>query len=96
MLLRPTGLRTLVIPGRATWREPGIQGYGDKIPGSCCAGPGMTETIVRVKTLAGMSAHLWRDRRMRRARPLARLIQIKAKSARTLFAPPALPPDEIP
>jgi hypothetical protein len=65
-------LRTAVIPGRGTWREPQMQLHiGEsrddscEIPGSCCAGPGMTEAIVRVGTLApvddgsDLSSSIW-------------------------------------
>src|SRR5580765_4996000 len=37
----------------ARTRNPEVM--ATKIPGSCCAGPGMTETIVRVRTLATFS-----------------------------------------
>jgi hypothetical protein len=38
-----------VIPGRATWRGPGIHNHesGVWIPGSCFARPGMTTFICR-------------------------------------------------
>src|SRR6478736_4574417 len=54
-------LRTAVIPGRATRREPHMcnctsgnpEVTAREIPRSCCAGPGMTEAIVRTLACRG-------------------------------------------